>query len=64
DDFVVVFEYNENSTFNMRIFDHSRSDVTYGSDVEEDEALHLDNPAFEITLTLNQNNHREIVGYL
>ncbi|XP_022883870.1 uncharacterized protein LOC111400712 [Olea europaea var. sylvestris] len=60
DGFVVVFEYNGNSMFNMRIFDHSRSDVTYGSDFEEDEALHLDNLAFEITLMLNQNNRLEI----
>ncbi|XP_022849853.1 B3 domain-containing transcription factor VRN1-like [Olea europaea var. sylvestris] len=64
DVFVVVFGYNGNSTFNMRIFDHSRSEVTYDSDIEEDEALYLDNPVFEITLTLNQNNHREIAGYL
>ncbi|XP_022899195.1 B3 domain-containing protein At4g01580-like [Olea europaea var. sylvestris] len=58
---VLIFEYNGNSTFNMTIFDHSRLEVTYESDVpEEYNVSHTDNPAFGITLTPHHNSHRKI----
>ncbi|XP_022852284.1 putative B3 domain-containing protein Os03g0621600 [Olea europaea var. sylvestris] len=58
---VLVFDYNGYSTFNMTIFDHSGLEVTYDFDVpEEYNVSHTDNPAFEITLTLHHNSHREI----
>lgn len=62
---VLVFEYNENSTFNMTIFDHYGLEVTYDSDVlEEYNASHTDNLEFEITLTPHHNSHREIVSVI
>ncbi|XP_022874218.1 putative B3 domain-containing protein Os03g0621600 [Olea europaea var. sylvestris] len=64
DGYVVVFESNENSMLNMRIFDHSRVEITYGSNYEvDDDDLNMDNPAFEVKLSLDHNNHREIIVY-
>ncbi|CAA2986583.1 ATP-dependent DNA helicase PIF1-like, partial [Olea europaea subsp. europaea] len=62
DGYVVVFESNGNLMLNMRIFDRSRAEITYGSNYEvDDDDLNMDNPAFEVKLTLDHNNHREIV---
>ncbi|XP_022862082.1 uncharacterized protein LOC111382368 [Olea europaea var. sylvestris] len=57
DGYVVVFESNGNSMLNMRIFDHSRAEITYDSNYEvDDDDLNMDNPAFELKLTLDHNN--------
>ncbi|CAA3004582.1 Hypothetical predicted protein, partial [Olea europaea subsp. europaea] len=50
DGYVLVFEYDEKSTFNMTIFDHSGSEVTYDFDIPEEEdndTSHTDNPVFK-----------------
>ncbi|XP_022862882.1 putative B3 domain-containing protein Os03g0621600 [Olea europaea var. sylvestris] len=61
DGYVVVFESNGDSMLNMRIFDHSRAEITYSSNYEvNDDDLNMDNSAFEVKLTLDHNNHREI----
>lgn len=55
------------STFNMIIFDHSRSEVTHDFDISEEEdqnALRTDNPAFELTLTPRNNNHQQIASVM
>ncbi|XP_022868083.1 B3 domain-containing transcription factor VRN1-like, partial [Olea europaea var. sylvestris] len=56
DGYILVFEYNGNSTLNMTVFDHSG--VIYDSDEESQEGNTSDNPIIEIILTPRLNSHR------
>ncbi|XP_022865614.1 B3 domain-containing transcription factor VRN1-like [Olea europaea var. sylvestris] len=58
--YVLVFEYNDNVTLNMTIFDHFGLEVTYDSDEESQEGNISDNSIFEIILTPRFNSHMKI----
>ncbi|XP_022873109.1 B3 domain-containing protein At4g01580-like [Olea europaea var. sylvestris] len=62
DGYLLVFEYNENSTFNVMVLDHSGQEVIYNFDILEKDTLLIGNLVFEVTLAANHNDHRKIVS--
>lgn len=61
DGYVLVFEYNGNSTFDVSIFECSGVEVMYESDMFDIETSRTGNPIFRVTLEANRDGHRKIV---
>ncbi|XP_022853820.1 B3 domain-containing protein Os03g0622100-like [Olea europaea var. sylvestris] len=63
-DYCLMFEYTENSTFNVVVMDDSGLEVKYESDIfeegEESNNSNMDNPAFKVKLTPHKYGHRKI----
>lgn len=55
--YIIVFEYNKNSTFDVSIFDHFAIEVMYESDMFEEETSGSGNPVFRITVEANRDGH-------
>lgn len=61
--YIVVFEYNGNSTFDVLIFYYSSLKVTYDFNISEAETTRTNNPVFEVTLIANHDAHQKIVRF-